>query len=73
MLKICGRLRFEGCDKIPDEEFSSFFEQHRVPEEDYVKLRANWKNHRGHSIAWKFTLLEAFQTPRWIPWRQDTC
>ena len=34
MLKICGRLRFEGCDKIPDAEFSSFFEQHRVPEED---------------------------------------
>lgn len=70
-LKIVGKLRFEGNQRIKDEDFDTFYHEHCVRREDFDKFKSSWTAYKGEVVAWKFALLEAFDVPWWIPHNQD--
>lgn len=72
VLKVLGRLVFEGNLKLEDAEVNSFFAQHQVTLNDYKMLSGNWKNHKGFCVGWKLSLKQVYTTPFWITWRGDT-
>ena len=64
-------IRFEGNLKIDDEDFDQHYRQHQVDHDDYVKMTKQWRQHKGFCYAWKFTLVEVFAVPLWIPRKQE--
>lgn len=60
--RVLGVLRFEQCIKIAEENFSKFYDLHRVTPSEFEKVRKAWKK-QDHVFGYQFELVHIFNDP----------
>ena len=72
VLKIVGHMKFVRAVSIDPNEFSTLFDEHRVPEDHFQTMLAGWKREGGKVCGWKFKDIVKLQTPCWIKWHNES-